>query len=76
MTGLAKQLGVSHPTWSDWESGKKTPDLDNALKIELLTNGAVPLEEWGYVREAEDARKVFAARLAVATSATIPPEAP
>lgn len=34
---LAELLGVSQPTVSDWESGRKNPTLDNLTKIaELL----------------------------------------
>lgn len=30
---LAKRLGVSHNTISDWESGKHKPDIDNIMLL-------------------------------------------
>lgn len=33
MTQLAKELGVSHPTISDWANGKKMPAADKLPAI-------------------------------------------
>lgn len=35
---LAKRLGVSHNTISDWESGKHKPDIKNKLRDSLKEN--------------------------------------
>ena len=43
----AKQLGVSQPTWSDYEHGRKVPRTRVAVKIAAMTGGAVPVESWG-----------------------------
>lgn len=45
-----KRLGVSQATWSDWESGKKTPSLKLALRITSMTGVKVKL--WGLVHDA------------------------
>lgn len=33
-------------TWASWELGRKPPSLGNALGIERLTDGAIPVREW------------------------------
>lgn len=40
------QLGVSQGTWGAWESGAKSPDLGNALSLEILTKGEVKASDW------------------------------
>jgi len=43
----AERLGISQPTWSNYEHGLKVPRTVVAVKIATLTNGAVPVEAWG-----------------------------
>lgn len=38
--------GVSQNTWSDWEGGRKTPRTEAALRLHVLTDGAVPVDAW------------------------------
>lgn len=35
---VAQKLGVSAPTWSKWENGKRYPDVAELKKIEELFN--------------------------------------
>jgi DNA-binding transcriptional regulator YdaS (Cro superfamily) len=44
-TQLARHLGVSQPTVSDWSSGKKQVPLDHCPLIQSFTEGAVTCEE-------------------------------
>lgn len=50
-TQFASALGIGRPFLSHLESGKKRPSLELAIRIERLTNGAVPAASW--VPEAE-----------------------
>jgi transcriptional regulator with XRE-family HTH domain len=43
---LARALGVSRAAVCEWLSGKKMPELANALAIEKLTKRAVRASEW------------------------------
>lgn len=45
-TSLARELGVSQPTVSDWIRGRKTPRTKHVLAIAALTRGGVPLRDW------------------------------
>lgn len=42
----AKLLGVSQPSWSDYEQGNKIPRTVLAVRIATITKGAVPVESW------------------------------
>ncbi len=42
----ATRIGVSRSYLSDMLNGKKTPSLDVAVRIERLTQGAVPASSW------------------------------
>lgn len=42
----ATLLGVSQATVSDWESGKKRPDVDQAVQLERASEGAIPVALW------------------------------
>ncbi len=42
----AHLIGVSQPTYSDYEHGKKVPRTQKALEIEQTTGGAVPVTAW------------------------------
>lgn len=58
----AALVGVEHPTWIGWETGRK-PGFEAALQIERVTEGFVPVEAWGGFDDAIDAaREVFARR--------------
>ncbi len=43
-------VGVSQATWSDWESGTKTPRIQFALALHRLTGA--PLESWARANDA------------------------
>jgi transcriptional regulator with XRE-family HTH domain len=43
----AKLFGVTQPSLSEYESGKKTPRTKLALHIERVTDGEVPISAWG-----------------------------
>lgn len=46
VVSCAALVGVKHPTWLDWEAGKKRPRIEHAIEIEKLTEGAVPVIGW------------------------------
>lgn len=48
LVGAGVRVGVKHSTWSEWESGSRTPSLEKALAIEDVTGGAVRIEDWGF----------------------------
>jgi transcriptional regulator with XRE-family HTH domain len=62
-----KRIGVTAPTWCDWEQGKKSPTVDRAEDIEKLTGGAVTVPMW-----AEFTRDRRAERAAPATPESDP----
>ncbi len=43
---LAKVFGISQPHLSLLMAGKKRPSLELAIRIEQLTEGAVPVSSW------------------------------
>lgn len=45
-SAAAKKIGVRQPTWCEWESGGRTPQLDHAIRIEVLSEGRCPIESW------------------------------
>lgn len=47
----AARAGVSQTAWNHWEAGKKKPDVDNAVELEKLTEGAVSVQDWADPRE-------------------------
>lgn len=42
----AAKIGVSAPYLSDLVNGKRVPSLAVAVRIERVTNGAVPASSW------------------------------
>jgi transcriptional regulator with XRE-family HTH domain len=42
----AAKARVSQAAWNQWENGKKQPDVNNAVRIARLTEGAVAVEDW------------------------------
>ncbi len=54
----AEKLGVGQGTLSEWEAGKKKPDVDNANRIARVSRGAVPVALWS---QDEDTTKPSAA---------------
>jgi transcriptional regulator with XRE-family HTH domain len=46
MAVVAKVLGVSQPTLSDYERGTKQPRIAQAARIAERTDGQVPLDAW------------------------------
>jgi DNA-binding XRE family transcriptional regulator len=62
----ADELGVAQPTWSEYENGRKTPRTKHALKLVVMTCGAVPIEAWGQMETEEQA-------LAADSDAAAPP---
>ena len=67
LRSIVDAAGVSHPTWLGWEAGDRTPTLAGALRVEVLTGGAVPVESWGYTLD--DARAVISMRKRAARAA-------
>lgn len=63
LTAAARELGVSHPFWSDIEAGKRSPGIETAIAIENLTAGAIPVELWGFdAATVEGMRELIARR--------------
>lgn len=75
LTKCAKEAGVRHPTWLDWERGSRGPSLEKACILEAMTG--IPVEWWGFdataikamrevvkLRNAADRRAKTAARAA------------
>lgn len=54
-SSAAEKFGVSQPSYSDYENGRKTPRTKLALHIARVTDGAVPVASWGDVLPDEDA---------------------
>lgn len=52
-TEFARLVGVTHPTASDWASGKKMPKRANAIVIERKTGGAITRVDCGYAPASE-----------------------
>lgn len=68
LVAAAALLEVEHPTWSQWESGRR-PELAKAIEVENLTDGGVRIEDWGYERSVEAIRLLVERRAALATEA-------
>lgn len=45
-TEAAERFGVPQGTWAPWETGKKSPDRENAPKLESFTDGKVKASDW------------------------------
>ena len=43
----AEQLGLSQASFSDYERGRKSPDVVRALDIAKATQDSVPVQSWG-----------------------------
>ena len=48
LVAASSAVGVTHSSWCEWESGNRSPSLEKALAIEELTEGAIPVEAWGF----------------------------
>lgn len=59
---LARELGVAPPSLCDWEYGRRRPSSDNALVLDAMSGGAVPVSLWGYPQAVLDAVSAIAAR--------------
>lgn len=42
----ADRVGVSQPTWADWEAGNTAPDREHAPLVQKLTRGRVRADGW------------------------------
>ncbi|HEU4411643.1 MAG TPA: helix-turn-helix transcriptional regulator [Polyangiaceae bacterium] len=51
----AERVFVTQPTWAGYEAGRYRPEFEIAARIELLSEGAVRVEAFGY-----DATQAFA----------------
>lgn len=63
----AWQIDVRQATWCGWESDdvRRGPNRDLAIRLEALTEGAVPIESWsGDPRVAEDMQQIVRGRVA------------
>lgn len=80
LTDLAAEVGVKHPTWIDWESGARSPSLEKALAVEILTKGKITVEAWGFdgsiVVQAAHERAERVTADDIGTAPTLPPVAP
>lgn len=56
----AKLLPVRQATWSDYENGRRTPRTTAALDLAKITDGAVPVEQWGLFETEEDHERELA----------------
>jgi transcriptional regulator with XRE-family HTH domain len=50
----AERVGVSQATWSDWEAGKKCPQIAQAIRLEKEMG--LPVTAWEGVAEAQRER--------------------
>jgi predicted transcriptional regulator len=46
--GAAALVPCSERTWYRWERHQATPSLQNALRVQRITDSAVPIEVWGF----------------------------
>ena len=46
VVACAASVGVTHPTWLDWENGRKSPNNENAFKLQRLTKGKIKASAW------------------------------
>lgn len=63
--GLARALGISRPAVSWWLSGRSRPTAALRARLEILTSGAVPAQEWATAMERRalrETRPLVAAR--------------
>lgn len=42
----AELIGVTQAAWAAWETGRKSPELRNALELERLTDGQIKAAAW------------------------------
>lgn len=63
----AEIADVRQGTWSDWESGKKTPHAHQIAKIEVMTDGEVSARCWTDLSTKEIARIEEAVRASAKT---------
>ncbi len=59
----ARLVGVTAPTWCDWENERKIPDIESVLEVEKVVG--IRVREW-----AELARAKSSARKAAALAKT------
>lgn len=51
----ADSIGVRQATWSAWEGGRAKPQVEQAIAIERLTSGEVPVVSWAAASAADPA---------------------
>lgn len=59
-TAAASRAGVSQHTWSDWESGKKRPGLEQLVTLSAMTGAsrhAVSLHDFVETAEEQAVRR-------------------
>lgn len=66
-TAACAKIGVRCATWSEWESGHRSPGRDLAILVEDLTKGAVPHGAWAEEPEVVAAVERNIARIAEST---------
>lgn len=64
----AEKVGVHQNTWSDWETGQKTPTTPRAIRLAVITEGACPIEAWADDDATRDGMRVLLQRLAGAAA--------
>ena len=45
---LGRQMRIDPTVLGDWERGERMPRLEYALELEEMSDGAVPIESFGY----------------------------
>lgn len=55
----AEKVPVHQNTWSDWESGQKTPTAHRVIKLAVVTEGACPVDAWAEDDETRDALRAL-----------------
>lgn len=56
----AALLPVRQATWSEYETGRKTPRTTGALKLADITGDAVPIGQWGVFESEEESARDLA----------------
>ena len=69
-SAAGEKVGVSGPTWHEWESGGRTPQGGYRDALEILTG--IPATEWMHDRERRAIERAEQERAAEETAPTAP----
>lgn len=60
---VAPLIGTGITQICEWEAGRRRPNLAHAVRLEVLSEGAIPYEAWGHPPSFHhDAAKLVALR--------------